>query len=135
MNNATHAGKNEWTWKGVAEPSVTEQKMNRRGVFKPILSVVAVTGLLSLSACDSGPDASPATTADAEGDKTMSTISIASPAFEDGQPIPEVYSQDGKNVSPPLEWSGVPDNAKELVLIVDDPDAPMDKPYVHWVIR
>ncbi|MFW5893902.1 MAG: YbhB/YbcL family Raf kinase inhibitor-like protein [Verrucomicrobiota bacterium] len=64
----------------------------------------------------------------------MSTISITSPAFEHGQPIPEVYSQDGKNVSPPLEWSGVPDQVEELVLIVDDPDAPMDKPYVHWVM-
>lgn len=65
---------------------------------------------------------------------TMPQISVASPAFEDNAPIPETYSQDGKNVSPPLQWNGVPSEAKELVLIMDDPDAPMDQPYVHWVM-
>lgn len=64
----------------------------------------------------------------------MAEMSITSSAFEDGEPIPEKYSQDGRNVSPPLSWDGVPDGARELALIVDDPDAPMDQPFVHWVI-
>jgi len=62
------------------------------------------------------------------------TIQLHSPAFEDGQKIPEKYTADGDNVSPPLEWNGVPDTAKELVLIVDDPDAPAREPFVHWDI-
>ncbi|MFW6061887.1 MAG: YbhB/YbcL family Raf kinase inhibitor-like protein [Planctomycetota bacterium] len=55
-------------------------------------------------------------------------------AFQHEQPIPQKYSQDGENVSPPLRWSGMPDATSELALIAEDPDAPTDQPYVHWVI-
>ena len=64
----------------------------------------------------------------------MQALQMTSPVFENKQPIPKAYSQDGKNVSPPLEWSGVPKHTVEQVLIMDDPDAPMDDPYVHWVM-
>lgn len=61
-------------------------------------------------------------------------ITIRSEAFENGKAIPQHYSQDGRNVSPPLRFDGVPKEARELALIVDDPDAPRKDPYVHWVI-
>jgi Raf kinase inhibitor-like YbhB/YbcL family protein len=60
-------------------------------------------------------------------------IELASSAFEDGQPIPKKYTADGEDVSPPLKWSDVPQGARELVLICDDPDAPTPQPWVHWV--
>lgn len=65
-------------------------------------------------------------------------MQIFSPAFQVGHTIPDVYTCDGKDVSPPLGWSDVPEQAKSLVLIVDDPDAPDPKAprmvYVHWVL-
>lgn len=54
-------------------------------------------------------------------------------AFRDGDLIPPKYTCDGENVSPPLEWSGVPESAKSLVLIVEDPDAPRGT-FLHWLI-
>ena len=59
---------------------------------------------------------------------------ITSPAFEDGQRIPKPYTEDGNNISPPLRFADVPANATELALIVDDPDAPRDDPFVHWTL-
>jgi Raf kinase inhibitor-like YbhB/YbcL family protein len=63
---------------------------------------------------------------------------IRSTAFEDHGSIPVKYTCDGEDVSPPLTWSGVPEKAKSLVLIVDDPDAPDPAnprmTWVHWVL-
>ena len=61
-------------------------------------------------------------------------IQLTSTAFAEGQAIPEKYTGTGTNVSPPLAWSGVPEATKELVLICDDPDAPQEDPWVHWVL-
>jgi len=63
----------------------------------------------------------------------MSTLSIESPAFKNNASIPRHYTCDGKDVNPPLVIRGVPDGAKSLALIVDDPDAPMGT-WVHWVV-
>jgi Raf kinase inhibitor-like YbhB/YbcL family protein len=61
------------------------------------------------------------------------TITLRSPAFADGDTIPGVYTCDGDDVSPPLEWSGVPSDAAELAVVVEDPDAPGGT-FVHWVV-
>ena len=61
-------------------------------------------------------------------------MQITSSAFKEGQPIPIEFTDDGDDVSPPLTWTNVPAEAKELALIVDDPDAPRPEPWVHWVI-
>ncbi len=61
-------------------------------------------------------------------------LPITSTAFTAGQKIPKKHSGEGEDLSPPLAWSGVPSNAQELALIVDDPDAPTPEPWVHWVI-
>jgi hypothetical protein len=60
-------------------------------------------------------------------------IRLISRAFKEGQPIPPTYTCDGVNVSPPLEWSGVPKTAKTVAIICDDPDAPGGT-WVHWVV-
>ncbi|HQT26506.1 MAG TPA: YbhB/YbcL family Raf kinase inhibitor-like protein, partial [Burkholderiales bacterium] len=49
---------------------------------------------------------------------------LTSKAFREGEQIPEKYTCDGANISPPLSWSGVPPGTKSLVLFIDDPDAP-----------
>ncbi len=58
---------------------------------------------------------------------------IVSTAFENGGLIPERYTCKGENISPPLRWTGVPPEARSLVLICDDPDAPGGT-FNHWVI-
>ena len=60
-------------------------------------------------------------------------IKLTSAAFKESQTIPRAYTCDGANVSPPLEWSGVPKTAKTIAIICDDPDAPAGT-WVHWVL-
>ena len=50
-------------------------------------------------------------------------LTISSPAFENGGEIPRRYTCDGEDISPELRLGGIPQGAKSLVLIVDDPDA------------
>jgi len=65
-------------------------------------------------------------------------MKITSSAFAHQGPIPTLHTCDGKDVSPALAWTEVPANAKALVLIVDDPDAPDPRApkttWVHWVL-
>ncbi len=66
------------------------------------------------------------------------TLKLESSAFQEGAAIPQKYTCEGKDISPPLSWAGVPEGAKSLALIVDDPDAPDPKApkmiWVHWVL-
>jgi len=61
------------------------------------------------------------------------TITVTSSVFGDGGMIPKKYTCDGEDISPDLKWSGVPQGAKSLALICDDPDAPVGT-WVHWVL-
>jgi len=65
-------------------------------------------------------------------------LELSSAAFGPGAAIPAIYTCEGRDTSPPLEWRGIPSGTKSLVLIVDDPDAPdprMPKmTWVHWVL-
>jgi Raf kinase inhibitor-like YbhB/YbcL family protein len=100
-------------------------------------ATVVFTALVCSFSCSqvANPEKSslPTQNSNPQGAKTMS-IKITSSAFEEGQRIPKKYTGEGEDVSPPLRWSGVPDEAKELLLICDDPDAPTPEPWVHWVI-
>ena len=60
-------------------------------------------------------------------------LHVSSSAFSEGQPIPEKYSCDGRNLSPPLKWNGAPEKTKSLAIIADDPDAPSGT-FTHWVL-
>jgi len=60
-------------------------------------------------------------------------MQIRSKAFPDGGPIPRRFTCDGEDLSPPLQWSGVPSQARSLVILCDDPDAPGGT-WHHWAI-
>ena len=60
-------------------------------------------------------------------------MKITSPAFKEGEVIPERFSKNGQNVSPELRIEGMPAEAKSLALIVDDPDAPVGL-FTHWLV-
>jgi hypothetical protein len=65
-------------------------------------------------------------------------LSLSSPVFEQNGSIPKLYTCQGKDISPALIWSGLPDGTKSIALIVDDPDAPdpaaPKRTWVHWVL-
>jgi Raf kinase inhibitor-like YbhB/YbcL family protein len=73
------------------------------------------------------------------GQKEVSmTLQVNSKSFQHQGEIPKLYTCDGKDISPPLSWTGVPPGTKSFALIVDDPDAPDPAAprmtWVHWVL-
>lgn len=100
--------------------------MSLKRIANLLFGVVAA--LVILAACSDGDNR------DAE-EQTVSdlTIALTSSAFMDGSDIPTKYTCDGEDVSPPLEWSNLPEGTKSIALIVDDPDAP-GRTFVHWVL-
>jgi Raf kinase inhibitor-like YbhB/YbcL family protein len=63
-------------------------------------------------------------------------IELSSPAFTNGEQIPRQYGYSERNANPPLSWSGLPDDAASLALVVDDPGAvePAGKVWDHWTV-
>jgi Raf kinase inhibitor-like YbhB/YbcL family protein len=88
--------------------------------------VLAVLLLLALAAC-SGEDEEPT-----ETDVAAPAFPLASGDIAEGEPIDPRYTCDGDDVSPGLTWDDVPEEAVELVLIVEDPDAPGGT-FTHWL--
>jgi hypothetical protein len=91
-----------------------------------LLLITTLVCLFPAAGCGSSPMASP------EGETDMS-IQVSSTAFTEGGTIPKDYTCDGKDISPRLNWSNVPDGTRSFVLISDDPDAPVGT-WVHWVV-
>jgi Raf kinase inhibitor-like YbhB/YbcL family protein len=89
--------------------------------FQKTFVVLSLVFCLPIQCADSGE----------EGKKMA--IKVTSNAFEEGAFIPSKHTCDGVNVSPQLKIEGVPKDAKSLVLICDDPDAPVGT-WVHWVL-
>ncbi len=91
---------------------------------------ITATGVLAAVLSLAGPAAT-----HADGGESLT---LTSPAFSNHGPIPTMYTCEGRNISPPLNWGSVPENARSLALIVDDPDAPDPKAprvtWVHWVL-
>ncbi|HEX4445471.1 MAG TPA: YbhB/YbcL family Raf kinase inhibitor-like protein [Polyangiaceae bacterium] len=75
------------------------------------------------------------------GDKTIAVsnngaaerLAVSTPSFRDGERIPARHSAE-QNVSPALAWDGVPAGAREVVVLVEDPDAPAPQAFVHWSV-
>src|SRR6185503_17719497 len=65
-------------------------------------------------------------------------LALTSPVFDHNGTIPKVYTCQGKDLSPALAWSGLPNGTKSVALIVDDPDVPdpaaPKREWVHWVL-
>ncbi|MFQ5654189.1 MAG: YbhB/YbcL family Raf kinase inhibitor-like protein [Planctomycetota bacterium] len=109
----------------------------------PLLStlplVAALLLVVLLGGCDRPGDSAAMTppgqapTPRKEG-SPMQELSIESTAFSHDGTIPRRHSGEGEDLSPALRWSGVPEGTRELALIVDDPDAPTARPWVHWVL-
>ena len=66
--------------------------------------------------------------------KAKAALEVSSPVLKSGQPIPDAYTNYGANTSPPLAWKGAPSATKSFALLLEDPDAPMASPFVHWVV-
>ncbi len=109
--------------------------MNRLG-YRIALSLVVV--VLAGAACGQGNHASPATPDPPFVPEDAMKMNLTSQSFGHEAEIPHKHTCEGEDVSPELSWSGVPADAKSLVLIVDDPDAPDPKApkmtWVHWVL-
>jgi len=62
------------------------------------------------------------------------TLSVTSPAFSNGAPLPDIFAADGENISPPLQWQTGPKGTKSYAIVMEDPDASENPPFVHWLI-
>lgn len=60
-------------------------------------------------------------------------LQVSSPDFAAGAPLAKTYSAYGQGISPRLRWEGVPPGTRSLALLMEDPDAPVGKPFVHWL--
>jgi Raf kinase inhibitor-like YbhB/YbcL family protein len=63
----------------------------------------------------------------------IADLKLKSPAFRHHERIPDQHTAEGDDVSPPLEWSGVPGDTKAFAIVVHDPDAPLVDGFTHWV--
>ena len=86
--------------------------------------------LVALAGCGGGDDSDDAEPAPAA---VPDEIRVESPAFTDGGKLPVRFTCDGAGVSPPLRWSGVPDEAEDLLLVADDPDVTQGA-FTHWTV-
>jgi Raf kinase inhibitor-like YbhB/YbcL family protein len=113
----------------------TRQRYNLRARAAAVLSGIALICLVG-EAAESGLGNRQETKQKKE--KTFMSMSIESSSFPHNGPIPGRHTCEGHDTSPELLWTEIPDGAKSLVLIVDDPDAPdpaaPKRVWVHWVL-
>lgn len=73
-------------------------------------------------------------TTDIVVDVSVDRIHVASDAFKDSEAIPDRYTGNGEDVSPPFNLSGLSDTAVSIAIIMDDLDVPWENNYTHWVL-
>jgi Raf kinase inhibitor-like YbhB/YbcL family protein len=95
--------------------------------MRAALLLLATAAVLALGACGGGDN-----TVGGPTPKAAKKMRLTSPYFRDGQRIPARFTCDGEDVSPALEWSKVPPDARELALLVEDPNKG-GSTFVHWI--
>lgn len=131
----------------ISDPLVAT--MNFKHVKSILLVLMVLLLSLSLSGClgadevqekktdilsGSAEDIENGSNVNPEDDNMLSeTLIVTSSAFENNGAIPVKYTCDGENINPALEVKGIPSEAVSLLLIMDDPDAPMGT-FTHWVV-
>lgn len=111
--------------------------MGHRPLTRRAFAVLAVGGLAGCVGGNRGGTPTPSADNPVVGDTTQrGDLVVTSPAFDDGERIPERYGHDHDNVNPPLTITGTPGDAASLVLVMDDPDAvePAGKVWLHWLV-
>lgn len=114
------------------------------------LTLALMLALLFVAACgddDAGDNeatatapatSASATSAPATGEtadaRESGTLVVTSTAFDEGGTIPAEYTCTGANTAPPLAWTGAPEGTASFAIIVDDPDAPREGGFDHWVM-
>jgi Raf kinase inhibitor-like YbhB/YbcL family protein len=103
-------------------------RCDRRLARAGVRAAAAVLAASMLSGCGllSGPSA-------LQQQDDPQVMTVTSPEFGQGVPIPRQYTCHGAGESPPLSWSGAPTGTKALALVMDDADAPIT-PYVYWIV-
>jgi Raf kinase inhibitor-like YbhB/YbcL family protein len=101
----------------------------RSGLAVSLLSVLAL--LFIASGC-TGTEEKAVQKEEGKDEQAMVTIQMTSPVFKEGETIPEKYTCEGDDLSPPLAWSQLPEQTKSVALVCEDPDAPRGM-WVHWV--
>lgn len=96
----------------------------RHNLFR-VLVLLAALGLFTVLLASCG--------AEEQAPEEEKTLSLTSTAFQEGDKIPDRYTSQGQDISPPLAWSEPPEGAQSFALIMDDPDAPGGT-FTHWVI-
>jgi hypothetical protein len=124
----------------------SSQDDRRESTMRCVLSLMlwGLFGALAMGGCQGAgaesaetPDEGKETATEAEKEpatgQAASALAVTSPSFEHEQAIPGRFTCDGDDLSPALAWDGVPEGAAQLVLICDDPDAPVGT-WIHWVL-
>jgi len=111
----------------------------RAEVGRVLLALISAM-LLSVSGCSPREEAN--TGSAASGGKAIAssrltanaTLTVDSPDINEGQPIPDRFSDYAGGATPTLHWSAPPAGTKSVAVLVEDPDAPSPEPYVHWLL-
>jgi Raf kinase inhibitor-like YbhB/YbcL family protein len=105
--------------------------MNNLDHVKVTRILAVPTLVFTLMGCASEPKVA---TVDTSMAGSTQSLQVTSPEFKEGSPIPDKFSSYGENQIPAINWTPEPASARSYVLLVEDPDAPGSKPFVHWLV-
>jgi len=108
--------------------------MNNKTIITFLVTAILLGGVFLLYNSGKSTAGAPETPVIEKTEETTEIyMKILSPAFQNNQTIPTIYTCDGENFNPPLVFQQIPEGIQSLVLIVDDPDAPTGT-WTHWII-